>query len=192
MRRLEKLILLMAALAIIAFANYRAFVRSSVIAKTWRKPTPTYQASSSPPSEKLEPVSLEPIGSEEAKVKIELFLEADNPCHRETWELFTKLAQAAPDRIRLELLDTGSPEGEQLAEQIGCQTGVRINGQQEFEIEEGGEKITVELHGPVGMGIAPEMLKAVLEQELRKQYGSDLSEEEMEKIFAPWEEMGFQ
>ncbi|HIE51904.1 MAG TPA: hypothetical protein EYP85_09110 [Armatimonadetes bacterium] len=135
------------------------------------------------------PEPLEPIGSEDAKVQIKAFAQSANPCHEMTIDLLKEIAQALPERIRVEFVDTGTPEGQQAlaGAQIACEAGLLINDQGQFEVEREGEKFTIEFHGPLE-AMPPELFHLVLVQELQEQYGDDLGEEELAKLAAVFEE----
>jgi len=133
--------------------------------------------------------SIEPIGSEKAKVRIQVFTGFQNHCHAQTIETFETLGKAAPELLRVEFVNTNSEAGRRAAQEanINCEAGVLINGKQRFELE--GEKFPIEFHGPLGMGVSPHLVKKVLDHELRRQYGDDLKAETLAKIDQVWDHL---
>jgi hypothetical protein len=137
------------------------------------------------------PQPMEPVGSEEAKVRIQAFAQSMNSCHIPTINILSKIAETVPERIRVEFLDTITTEGSLARQKAGieCEIGLLINDQRIVEVEQEGQIFRCEFHGPVDKGSQLGFLRMALEQELEKQYGADLTAEERTQLAAVWGEL---
>jgi len=131
---------------------------------------------------------LPPVGNEDAKVRLEVFVESANHCHQGTIELVRKIAEAVPKRIRVEFADTATKEGYEAATKAGinCDAGILVNGKNSITISEGRETFTVAFHGPLGMEMPPDYLRLAIDRELEKQYPEGLSKQEQADLDAVW------
>ncbi|NCO90596.1 MAG: hypothetical protein COZ06_03725 [Armatimonadetes bacterium CG_4_10_14_3_um_filter_66_18] len=136
------------------------------------------------------PKPIPPIGSKDAKVVIETFVQAGNSCHGSSIELMERIGKAAPNRIRVEFLDTNTQDGKTAIEDAGisCDAGVTINGKKEFDIRYKGKPVNFSFHGPIGMDVSLDYFRAALEQELRDRYGDTLTEKEQKSLAAVWKD----
>jgi|YNPNPStandDraft_1061719.scaffolds.fasta_scaffold67220_1 hypothetical protein len=134
---------------------------------------------------------IEPVGSPNAKVHIQLFVQSMNPCHAATVDLLKKVGEALPKRVRVEFLDTMTPEGFEARQRaaIPCEVGLLINHQKTMQIQYQGRTFQFSFHGPIGMGMSPELLERAVEQELKKHYGKEITKEEWAKFKAVWKEL---
>lgn len=114
----------------------------------------------------------EPMGPEDAKVKVQVIAQQGNSCHEPLVGLWMGVADLAPERLRVEFGMGGlpsqqeaedvpadaSPPGEEMGgiPELGCDAGVLINGQNKFELGEGEEKRTIYLLGPDPGGLMDE------------------------------------
>jgi hypothetical protein len=111
-----------------------------------------------------------PIGSEDAKLKIEVCL---GHCVSAMFQPFAECAEAWPDRIRAEFYAYESEEGRKLVqahgETLAC---VFFNGENRFTLEDGGERREVHFHGPPGNEYQIRDLGQVLRLKMKEAYGS--------------------
>lgn len=113
-------------------------------------------------------------GAADAKIVIEVFLLPGDPCHIDTAFLGQALGTVDPQRIRVTFRPThpgtsGAKRRDEL--QLGCEQGLAINGQTKFRMpdpSQPGKQRVVYLSHEGGAG--PEMLYAILDQELKKAY----------------------
>lgn len=77
-----------------------------------------------------------PIGAEDAKVVIEVFLFGGDPCHVDSLFLGQALGTIDPERIRVVWQDTATAEArERFAEvRLGCEQGLAVNGKTKFTV----------------------------------------------------------
>lgn len=129
-----------------------------------------------------------PIGSETAKVKIKVFVQTGNQCHEPTISFFQKVGEALPSRIRIVFVDSGSKEGFEAKQKagIGCESGILINDQKDFEVERDGKKVPISTGGPIGMEVPPASAADLIKQVALKQYGKALTKEEIAKLDTAW------
>jgi len=133
---------------------------------------------------------IDPVGSKTARVKITVFVQSTNDCHLPTINFVTRIAKAAPERVRAEFVDTGSEAGFKQAQEahIDCSAGLLLNGQKQVEVEHEGKKRLIVFHGPVGTESAPQDVQTAVEYELIKQYGTKLTAAERTKLAAVWKD----
>jgi hypothetical protein len=105
----------------------------------------------------------EPLGPQDAKVKVKVVCQEGNSCHEPLVVLWMAVGSLEPQRLRVEfgpgMVNTAEkeaakekgaakgPNGEGPPE-LGCEAGVIINGQTKFEIGSGKDKRVVYLTGP--------------------------------------------
>lgn len=115
-------------------------------------------------------------GSNNAKVTIEVFLRAGDPCHVSSSFIGQALGTIDPQRIRVKFVDAALGKAAiERREQVklGCNQGIAVNGKTEFQIPDPaapGKKKTVftaHQHGAEGPSQA---LYPILDQELKAQY----------------------
>ncbi|NLC58316.1 MAG: hypothetical protein GX774_15895 [Armatimonadetes bacterium] len=117
------------------------------------------------------PKELRPYGNESAKVKLIVYVQSTNHCHQPTVTMCQRIAKAVPKRVRVEFVDTITPEGAKAAKQkFQCETGILVNG-----TPMGG-------HGPIGGGTPAHLLRAAVENALAKQYAQGLPAEESTRL----------
>lgn len=184
MNRLQKLLVTLAVLSVVAGINSGSYYRE-LKKKKKGQPELAKMATASPGGGMKPLTSIDPVGSDAALVKIEAFVEPGNHCHLQTIQVLKEAAKVLPAKIHVKFYGTGSPEGAKAAEKakIGCATGLVINGKKEFDVRRGGKPSKVSFHGPLNM-MPPDSLPLVLSQELRKAYGSHLNSQELAKVTA--------
>jgi hypothetical protein len=127
-----------------------------------------------------------PVGAPDAKVRLQAFVASGNPCHEATIATLRAAAEALPNRIRLEFVDTYSNEGQQAAAAAGihCMSGLLINSKRNLEYQDkDGKMHGVEFSGPLSM-LSADVLPLVLAYELRSQYGDAVSQSEIDTLTA--------
>ena len=95
-----------------------------------------------------------PVGAPDAKVRLQAFVASGNPCHGATIATLRAAAEALPNHIRLEFVDTNTDEGRQAAAAAGihCLSGLLINSKLNLEYQgENGEMQKVEFSRPLSM-----------------------------------------
>jgi len=99
----------------------------------------------------------DPFGPADAKVKVFVICQEGNGCHRPLVALWTAVALAEPERLRVEF---GSQRSVTKADggpmEIGCDAGIAINGNTKFEIGKGKQKRVLYLTGPTPMPVPAE------------------------------------
>lgn len=187
MSRVKKLLFIALGLAVVALIVNALDPTHSLL--RWLKGESTWKAQYVQHFVQAKPI--EPIGSENAKVRIKLFAQSMNPCHAPTLDLLKKIGEALPEQIRIEFLDTMTQEGFEARQQAGipCEVGLLINNQKTVEVERNGQKFQASFHGPISMGMSPDLLRMALEQELEEQYGKDFTEEKQAKLEAVWKDL---
>lgn len=187
MSRVKKLLYVALGLAVVALIvngldPNRFLLRWLKGESTWRAQYVRHFAQAKP---------IDPVGSPNAKVRIKLFVQSMNPCHAATVDLLKKVAEALPKRIRVEFLDTMTQEGFEARQRaaIACEVGLLINDQKTVKVPYQGQTFQFSFHGPIGMGMSPELLERAVEQELKKQYGKEITKEEWAKFKAVWKEL---
>ncbi|MBM3475268.1 MAG: hypothetical protein FJX75_18560 [Armatimonadetes bacterium] len=105
----------------------------------------------------------EPLGPQSAKVKVRVVCQEGNSCHEPLVVLWMAVGSLEPERLRVEfgsgMVNAGEgkgPEGKGEGKEakgaapaeLGCESGVLINGQTKFEIGSGKEKRVLYLTGP--------------------------------------------
>ena len=129
---------------------------------------------------------LPPVGAPDARVRLQAFVESGNPCHEETIATLRAAAEALPNHIRLEFVDTNNGEGQQAAAAAGihCLSGLLINSKRNLEYrDKDGEMQGVEFFGPLDMP-SSELLILVLAHELRLQYADAVSQSDIDTLTA--------
>lgn len=182
MNRLQKLLITLAVLSVIAAINSGSYYRE--VQNKKKKQAEMAKMSASHPEGGMKPLtSIDPVGSDAALVKIEAFVEPGNHCHLQTIQVLKEAAEVLPAKIHVKFYSTGSPEGAKAAEKakIGCATGIIINGKKEFDVKRGGKPSKVTFHGPLNM-MPPDSLPLVLSGELRNAYGSHLNSQDLSKV----------
>ena len=115
-------------------------------------------------------------GAADAKVVIEVFVMAGDPCHVDTAYLGQALGTIDPKRIRVKFVNaaTGKAATDRREKvKLGCDQGLAINGKTEFKIPDpaakGGKRTVFTAHhqGETGGSTA---LYPILNQELKKAY----------------------
>lgn len=136
------------------------------------------------PEENLEwSVPEEPLGSEDAKVEIEIFLLGGDPCHVYSYCMGKAFGTIDPDRIRVVFRDTAEAEwGERFGEmQFNCMQGMAVNGESEFSVpaaltdEEADTEEMETLVLTPEWGWTYEQLHYILDQELNESYETGLA-----------------
>lgn len=118
------------------------------------------------------------VGSEDAKVRVEVFLRAGDPCHIESVFLGQALGLVDPERILVDFQDTSDAEVlKRFAElKIGCEQGMAVNGKTKFKVpmtDESGKKTEKTVYFTAeGHYTLPE-LHAVLDKELKETYDGE-------------------
>jgi len=87
----------------------------------------------------------QPLGPENAKVKVLVVAQEGNPCHLPLVQLWQAIGSLAGDHVRVVFLSRGEAVkkmgGKPL--DLGCETGVIINGRTRFDLVRDGRKRTV-------------------------------------------------
>lgn len=138
------------------------------------------------------PKPIAPVGAKEAKVKIQLMAMSANPCHQGTIKTLREIALAVPARIRAEFAEPGFKGGKQqmMAQATsGCMAALTINGRGEFDVVQGGRKMHIVFHGPLGMGTPPDWVRLVVESELARQYPKGLKPQERKALATIWRDL---
>ena len=82
------------------------------------------------------------VGSEDANVALEVFLQEGVGCH--TSSLFTGIAisEIDPDRIRVDFVDTTTQDGHERLNEVkmGCEQGMAVNGKVKFTVPAAGDE----------------------------------------------------
>jgi len=129
----------------------------------------------------------EPLGSPDASVKVKVYVTTDNECDTSTIDGITEIQQQYGDNVYVEfgdLLETATMKEAQNAE-IGCKSGLTINGKSEFLLPSRGLKGTIMLDGPIGqMNYDMEDVEAIIKH-LLEQSGDPVSEVSAEKSEGP-------
>jgi len=75
-------------------------------------------------------------GAEDAKVLVEIFVTAGDPCHIDSAFLGYGLGKVDPKRIRIEFRDTSIPSVRTRFNElkIGCEQGMAVNGKTKFKV----------------------------------------------------------
>ncbi len=130
-----------------------------------------------------------PIGAEDAKVVIEVFLCAGDSCHVDSLFLGQALGTIDPERIRVVWQDTSTPEGvKRFAEMhLGCEQGLAVDGKTKFVVpvtdpESTRKEKTIYLTHDGGWRMAD--LGLVLDHQLKEAYdgrGLPMTPEELEQ-----------
>jgi hypothetical protein len=127
-----------------------------------------------------------PVGAPDARVRLQAFVALGNPCHGETILTLRAAAEALPNYIRLEFVDTYTDAGQQAAAAAGihCLGGLLINSKRNLEYQtEDGKMHGVEFTGPLGK-FSPDVLPLVLAHELRSQYANAVSQSDIDALTA--------
>lgn len=127
----------------------------------------------------------EPVGSEGAKLKIEVCV---GHCLRPLMDCFVECAKAWPDKIRAEFYAYESTEGQELLQSRGQELGsIFFNEENELVIGEGDEQRKVRFHGPPGIEYSIDDLVDALREKLVELYG-ELPEDfdEVVAVFGQW------
>lgn len=97
-----------------------------------------------------EKVSIEPVGSPNAKVKVLCVLPDGSGCHTAVVKLFTAAAQKHPREIRIDFSSMEEVGEEELTSRVGeyC-AAVAINDKTSFEVQKDGKKRRINLIGTV-------------------------------------------
>ncbi|MGC9316848.1 MAG: hypothetical protein ACP5KN_02285 [Armatimonadota bacterium] len=136
------------------------------------------------PEEELEwSIPAEPIGSEDAKVEIEMFLAAGDPCHVASYCMGKALGTIDPERIRVAFRDTTQAQwGERFGDmQFNCMQGMAVNGKSEFSVPAAAgeqQSDTEEMETVVltpDWGWSFEQFHYILDQEFKESYGTGLA-----------------
>ncbi len=134
----------------------------------------------------------EDTGAEDAKVVIEVFLCAGDPCHVDSLVLGEALGTVDPERIRVIFQDTSQEEARaRVAEvRLGCEQGLAINGETKFTVpvtapeDTRKEKVIYLAHDGGGSNAD---LCVLLDRELKEAYdgeGLPISAEELSRRVA--------
>ena len=95
-----------------------------------------------------------PSGPATAKIKATVVAREGDSCHRSLVALWFGVAQLEPKRIRVEFHRPGlmtKQGGKERPVELGCESGVLINGQNKFVLGTGKDKRTIYLTGPTPM-----------------------------------------
>ena len=129
---------------------------------------------------------LPPVGAPDARVRLEAFVASGNPCHEATIATLRAAAEALPNHIRLEFVDTYTDKGQQAAAAAGihCLSGLLINSKRNLEYQdEHGEMHGVEFSGPLST-FSDDVFPLVLAHELRSQYADAVSQSDIDNLTA--------
>ncbi len=114
-------------------------------------------------------------GAADARVTVEVFLIAGDPCHLDSACLGHSLGTLDPKRLRVKFVDsvpgsTGSERSQKL--KLGCDQGVAINGKTKFTLPDpakpGKQKTVLTSHN--GGGLDTPALYALLDRALKDAY----------------------
>jgi hypothetical protein len=114
-------------------------------------------------------------GPQTAKVKVEVFLHAGDPCHLDSALVGVALGALEPQRLRVEFLGSASAEGAKRFEKmkLGCEQGLAINGKTKFKLVDTADpskKVRTIYTTHEGLGAVPNALYRLLDGELKTQY----------------------
>ena len=129
--------------------------------------------------------SFAPVGSPQAKVKIDVWINQGNDCQWGNVVAFQTIVAALPTRLRASFHTTGTEAGKAEAAKHGitCQAQLLLNGQTNFKALVGGQTKDVVIHGPLSMSDQKDVAGA-LHQALAKQYGPAMQAAEYQKLNA--------
>ncbi len=121
--------------------------------------------------------SYDPVGADDAKVQVEVFLNYSNSCQWNNAKLTRAAAEALPDKIHVAYHNTEDADGTAAAKKygIGCQAQLVVNGSKKLTALKDGKESEMELHGPVN---EPSLLADVLRYQLQHEYGESFSEDD--------------
>jgi len=129
------------------------------------------------------------IGSENAKVTVEVFVQGGRGCHADTVFTGEALGTIDPERIRVVFRDTRLPEAMKrfAALKVGCEQGMAVNGKVKFDMPvshmpnsgapkaspdtKGTKEHVVYLTGGHGEHWGMDVLHSILDRELKALYG---------------------
>jgi hypothetical protein len=140
--------------------------------KEWVERERLQQAAGKTASAKETAEMPQPIGPEDAPVRIQVFVQSSNHCHTATTDFVSKLPEeeAYKGKVRVEFLDTSNPEAKKKASdaKIGCDAGLLVNGKTAMRIPGHGEAGLVIFTGPVNEKNYKEAdLRAAIDQILK-------------------------
>ncbi len=122
----------------------------------------------------------EPIGPDEAPVKLTVLVTSGTCFAQPTVDLATRIAKKYPEQVQVRFVDRQSPTGKELAHKYGLtlQNGMAVNGKSHFSFdrEQGNKPVALEgpilkadaMAGPMG-GYSESDLVRCIETELAKQ-----------------------
>ncbi|MDX9980682.1 MAG: hypothetical protein RBU25_11720, partial [Lentisphaeria bacterium] len=107
------------------------------------------------------------LGLAAEPLKITAYIQVQSGCQRHTEDFLAKLAKTHGDKVALEIVDFGTPEGMKRlrADGMNCM-GVRLDGQQECEIVFRGVPLKVAFLKPAGFFWLHEELETAVRQKL--------------------------
>jgi hypothetical protein len=122
-----------------AIAAGRRSLREVVTGRTYRPSAPSYRFP-------------DPVGSPDAKVRVKVVAMEGDSCHEPLVALWLGIGELDPKHIRVEFLNPGqltpaSPTGKPV--ELGCNSGVLINGQNKFTLGREQGQRTIYLNGPM-------------------------------------------
>ncbi len=158
-----------------AIAKHQRSLREVLTGRTYRPPKPTFRFP-------------DPVGSPDAKIKVRVVAEEGDSCHEPLVALWLGIGDLDPKHIRVEFLNPGqltpaSPTGKPV--ELGCNSGVLINGQNKFTLGSGPGQRTIYLngpmpgppagggggHGPGGHGWTTKDVATILDRLIESKYG---------------------
>lgn len=94
------------------------------------------------------------LGPEGAPVVLKVYYDPSNECHRPGVEVAKSLAAKFPQQLRVEFVNTGTPQGAAECRQtVGCDVaGMTVNGKSSFKIKENGRERSVQFYGACDQG----------------------------------------
>jgi len=109
------------------------------------------------------------LGPEGAPVVLKVYYEPANECHQPGVEVAKSLAAKFPHQLRVEFVNTGTPEGAaECKQRVGCDVaGMTVNGKSSFKIKENGRERSVQFYGACEQG--PQYGQAEVEKVIRQE-----------------------
>ncbi len=125
------------------------------------------------------------LGSPDAKVKVAAVVPMGVDCHMQTLAVLREIAKAEPKRVRVEMYDMNSPEGQKVLAKHGVHcASVFVNGKSEFIVKVNGvEKHIVCQKKPnvPGAYFSTDLIE-VVHQELQRQYKKGFDPKTLQKL----------
>lgn len=133
------------------------------------------------------------LGSPEAKVKVVAVVPLSVECHSATVQVLREIAKAEPKRVRVEVYDMGSPQGQEfLARHNAHCASVFVNGQCDFTIKVDGKEKEIHCQRQPNTPMSPYNstdLIEVVHQELQRLNGQGFDEKTLRRLRAKGREI---